>query len=172
MRSESERLDRIVGNLLQAGRVQAGRLEPELGPESIAAVLSESVGRLGRLHPQPIEVAVPSPAPVVMIDAVQIDQVVANLVENAARVSPPGATIRIVVATGDDAVEVRVDDDGPGFARGLGDPFAPHVSAAGSTGLGLAVCRAIVAAHGGTIAAGRSPSGGGSVRFTLPLADV
>lgn len=171
--TESERLDRIVGNLLHAGRVQSGRFEPELGPESIGALLHGSVARLAQLHARQLPVEVPEPAPVVMVDVVQLDQVVANLVDNAVRVSPPGSTITLrVLPPHGGLVPVVVEDEGPGFDASLGDPFAAHVSGSGSTGLGLSICRAIVDAHGGTIEAGRSPSGGGSVRFTLPLADL
>lgn len=168
--SEAERLDRIVGNLLHAGRARAGRIVPHAGPESLRRVVGESLDRLGQIHPQPLVNEVDPRLPAVLIDAVLIDQVIGNLVENAVRVSPPGAAVRVSAACASPGtVEVTVHDDGPGFTLVDGDPFEAYVSASGSTGLGLSICRAIVTAHGGAIAAVDTGTGG-CVRFTLPVA--
>jgi K+-sensing histidine kinase KdpD len=168
--NESERLDRLVGNLLSAGRARAGKLEPQLAPEPLAVVVDDSLSRLRQLHPHRLVMDVDDDLPDVLVDAVQIDQVIANLVENSARVSRPTSTITVSARRDRTCVVVTVDDDGPGFSPTADDPFEAYVSSTGSSGLGLAICRAIVAAHGGTIEVDTTPSaGGGRVRFTLPV---
>ena len=169
--NESERLDRLVGNLLSAGRADAGKLEPRVEPEMLAVVVGDSLSRLRQLHPQHLVMEVDDALPDVLVDAVQIDQVVTNLVENAARMSPPASTITVTAHRDGAWVVVTVDDDGPGFAPAADDPFDPYVSSTGSSGLGLAICKAIVHAHGGTIEVVRPPlAAGGRVRFTVPIA--
>lgn len=168
---ESERLDRIVGNLLSVGRAQAGKLEPHLAPESPQQLLDRIVPRLRRMHTQPIDADVDANLPDVLVDEIQIDQVITNLVENAARACPADATITIEARTGDDEVAFAVYDTGPGFGDLDDDPFQPFNSNSGSSGLGLAICKAIVAAHGGTITIDPTPTRpGGCVRFTVPIA--
>jgi K+-sensing histidine kinase KdpD len=169
--NESERLDRLVGNLLSAGRAHAGKLEPRVAPEVLAVVVGDSLSRLRQLHPHHLVMQVDDALPEVLVDAVQIDQVVTNLVENAARMSPPASTITVSAHSDDAWVVVTVDDDGPGFAPTAEDPFDPYVSSTGSSGLGLAICKAIVHAHGGAIEVVRPPRAlGGTVRFTVPIA--
>lgn len=169
--TETERLDRIVGNLLHAGKARAGRIVPDVGPEALRAVIGDSLDRLAQVHPQPLVNEVPRDLPAVMIDVVLVDQVLANLVDNAARVSPHDAAIVVGAALDGARVAVEVRDEGSGFGAVPGDPFEAYVSAGGSSGLGLAICRAIVEAHGGTISLVDAPVGA-CVRFTLPVADV
>jgi two-component system sensor histidine kinase KdpD len=114
--------------------------------------------------------------PAVWIDPIQIDQVLTNIVENAVRWSPPGGEIAVSAARWQDAVRVRVADQGPGvpkedrdrvfeaFATGRGD-----TRPGGGTGLGLAIARAIVGAHGGRIWIEGVPGGGTAVVFDLPV---
>ncbi|MGD9704951.1 MAG: ATP-binding protein [Acidimicrobiia bacterium] len=172
--SESERLDRIVGNLLSASRVRAGALVPSAQAESLPDVLTGSLRRLGRLRTAPILLDLEPSLPDVLIDAVQIDQVVTNLVENASRWSPPEQPIVISARRRDAAVEVAVTDHGPGFPLGSGaEVFDVFRSSSGSSGLGLAVCKAVVEAHGGTIGIDEvSTVRGARVWFTLPIAEL
>jgi len=119
----------------------------------------------------------PNELPAVYVDAPLIIQVLANLLENAAKHTPPGTRISITAAADGQKVHVTVDDDGPGLPPG--DPerlFAKFQRGreegnAGGAGLGLAICRAIVAAHGGRIAASNRPEGGARFSFTLPAAE-
>ena len=110
--------------------------------------------------------------PLVPADYSQIDQVVTNLLENAARHSTPGAPIEVTVAERDTALVVTVADHGPGIPADrreeVFEPFRSGGPGSGS-GVGLAICRAIVEAHGGTISAGDAPGGGAAVSFSLPL---
>ncbi len=169
---ESERLDRIVGNLLSLTRIQAGSLSPELDDESISTLIDRCVQRFERL-PDNGEVDVVAriepDLPNVRVDPVQIDQVLTNLIENAKRAAPVGTTVTVEARlhiAGFVAVSVR--DRGNGFAvDDLDTVFEAFHSTSGSSGLGLAVCKAIVEAHGGTINASTSPDGGGRVTFTV-----
>jgi K+-sensing histidine kinase KdpD len=169
---ESERLDRIVGNMLSAGRAQAGMLEPRLAPEDPHDLVERALSRLRLAHSQPIVADIADGLPDVMADDVQIDQVLTNLIENAARAAPDDEPIRVVVSEGDGVVEFSVIDRGPGFVDLADDPFQAYLSKSGSSGLGLAICKAIVTAHGGRVEIDPSPPGGGAcVRFSVPAVD-
>jgi K+-sensing histidine kinase KdpD len=177
---ESARLDRIVGNLLSAVRIQSGALLPTTQPEPIASILDFSVRRLQRGHRDVrIHVDVSHDLPEVEVDAVQLDQVITNLLENAIRHGAADQPIEITAhwpsaSAGSRFVEVTVVDRGAGFgarARArLFEPFGSASSANGSTGLGLAVCKAIVEAHGGTIWLRESGGRGAQLAFTVPVA--
>jgi two-component system sensor histidine kinase KdpD len=109
------------------------------------------------------------------IDSMMIDQVVTNLLENAARFSPPGTEIAVTVSSFQGGIEVRVADQGPGIAvedrLRVFEPFVRQDAGAGrgGTGLGLAIARAIVVAHGGRISIEGAPGGGTVVAFRLPV---
>lgn len=167
---ESDRLDRIVGNLLSISRVQAGALVPERSPESMADLIAHSARRLGRTNESRIETVVETGLPDVWLDPVQIDQVLTNLIENSMRFAPPDTSVRVEVARNGAHVVTTVSDDGPGFsADALVQLFTPFRSSSGSSGLGLSVCKAIVDAHGGTIDVVPGRTSGAAVRFTLPV---
>jgi two-component system sensor histidine kinase KdpD len=168
---ESERLDRIVGNLLSVSRVQAGALIPNFEPESIEQLIHRSIGRLNRGRTHSIHAHVDAQLPDVWGDAVQIDQVLTNLIENSLKYSPPGSTIHVRARALDEFVEIVISDTGPGFAPAVRSTvFQPfHGLGQTSTGLGLAVCKAIIEAHGGMIDIRDEPSGGANVRFVLPV---
>ena len=107
-------------------------------------------------------------------DAVQIDQVLSNLLDNALTHGSDQEPVTVSARRVGDGVEVIVSDHGPGFSgEALANVFQPLRRTTGrSTGLGLTVCKAIVEAHGGTISVGDSPDGGARVRFTLPVDDA
>lgn len=167
---ESERLDRIVGNLLSVSRADAGVLSPALEPESLAQLAQVCVDRLDPADRLRVDVDVPADLPDVRADAVQIDQVLTNLVDNALRHTPPDGRVHIGASCARDVVEVTITDDGPGFAADVRDHlFEPLARPGGGrAGLGLTVCKAIVDAHTGTIWAGDGPAGGARIHFTLP----
>ncbi|MGZ8566475.1 MAG: sensor histidine kinase, partial [Actinomycetota bacterium] len=178
---ETDRLNRLVGNILELAKVRAGALVPAKQPTAIDEVI-ESV--LHRMQPSLRRVRVRTllrDVPDVPMDPVQIDQVLTNLLENAARFSPPGGEIVISVAPWHSGVQVRVVDHGPGVAPAdrerVFEPFVRGGSAGpdasgGSAGLGLAIARAIVLAHGGRIAIEGAPGGGAAVVFELPVRDT
>ncbi|MGH9123610.1 MAG: sensor histidine kinase [Acidimicrobiales bacterium] len=176
---EAERLDRIVANLLSLSRIEAGAFQPERQAVDLEELIEEVARRLGRLFDGVrLECSVAAGLPLVDVDYVQIDQVLSNLLENAARVAPPGSIVGVTAAPliGDDhgpgEVEVVVSDQGPGIDPRLVDHlFEPHHGGQANTlsGVGLALCRAIVEAHGGMIEANGQPGGGARLRFTLPV---
>jgi len=126
------------------------------------------------LAQHPVTVELPPDMPLVEFDAVLMERVFCNLLENAAKYAPLGSTIEISARMLEGSVEVSVCDRGPGFPpekrEALFEMFARGVpeSATPGVGLGLAICRAIVEAHGGKIAAADRPQGGACVSFILP----
>jgi two-component system sensor histidine kinase KdpD len=175
---EAQRLNRIVGNLLDLSRIEAGSLRPEKGWYDLGALLDDVLGRLRPLTAQHrVSVEVPENLPPVPLDYVEIDQVLTNLIENAVKYSPPGSEVRVTVRCAAGAVEVAVADRGPGIApEALPHLFEPFYRADGhgprskGAGLGLAVARGLVEAHGGRIWAENRADGGARFVFTLPLA--
>jgi two-component system sensor histidine kinase KdpD len=181
-REEAERLNRLVGNLLEMTRIEAGALRPVPEPCDVQEVVNAALDRLaGRLEGRPVTVDVPEVmAP---MDFVLMAQVMVNLLDNALKYSRPGTPISIdahtlIPSSGDGwdgALEVDVADRGEGIPpedlERVFDKFyrVQRPESVGGTGLGLAICKAIVEAHGGRIGA-RVRSGGGTiVFFTLPL---
>lgn len=170
---EAERLDRLVANLLDMSRIEAGALQPNRQAVALDELVADRVRRLSRLFRQVrLQIDFPTDLPLLDADYTQLDQVVTNLLENAARHSPPRSTVRVGARRRDAMVEVWVGDEGMGVAPFESDRiFEPFRRGQGSasTGVGLAICRAIVAAHGGTITVQRAPGGGAQFRFTIPI---
>jgi two-component system sensor histidine kinase KdpD len=177
---EADHLNRIVTNLLDLSRVEAGALRVERDVYDLADLLEPTVDRArGRLASHDLDVELGN-VPPVDVDAVLLDQVVANLLENAAKYTPPGTLVRIAAHTlPDDAwVRLTVEDAGPGAP----DASLPHLfekfyrvpgRSAGSrsgTGVGLAVVRGLTGALGGRTEARRSDLGGLAIDVDLPAA--
>lgn len=169
---EGERLARLVENLLDMSRLEAGKAEPHPEPVDLAEVLDaarESLGGAGS-----IRLMVDPDLPMVEADAAQLERAFANLLENAVRYSggrPVSARSRMV---GDNVV-VRVVDQGPGIPAGdwqrIFEPFQHGTDAAGGgSGLGLAIARGFVESNGGSIAVESLPGQGTSFVVTLPPA--
>lgn len=170
---ESERLDRIVGNLLSLSRIEAGALLPERQPVDMAELVAACAARLQRATSKlTVELRSAPDLPLVAVDYSQIDQVVANLLENAARHSPPGSVVAVDVDRVGERVRLRVTDQGPGFDASVRERlFEPFASAtgSGSSGIGLAICKAVVDAHRGTITADDAPGGGARITVEVPI---
>lgn len=171
---EAERLDRLVANLLSLSRIEAGALAPHVQAVDVDELLTDRVRRLSRLL-QDVEVTthLPDVLPLVDADYTLLDQVITNLLENAARHAPPHSVIRIDVRELGERVEVAVSDGGPGVPTGdrdwIFEPFRSGTSSR-STGIGLAICKAIVEAHGGTITVTDAAGGAGArFAFTVPV---
>ncbi|NWF69027.1 MAG: sensor histidine kinase KdpD [Chloroflexi bacterium] len=169
---EANRLNRLVANLLDMTRLESGvRLHKEWYP------LEEIVGAtINRLEPQlqnrPLTTALADDLPPVRVDSLLIEQVLVNLLENAAKYTPAGTPIRLSAWAAEE-VTVEVADQGPGLPPGTEEKifdkfFRALPTAAGGIGLGLTICRAIIEAHGGRIWALNRAEGGAAFRFTLP----
>jgi two-component system sensor histidine kinase KdpD len=173
---EARRLSRIVSNLLDLSRMESGTLHPERTWYDLAALIDDVVGRLRPLtQDHHVEVRVPEDLPPVSLDYVEIDQVLSNLIENAARHTRPGTSIVVSASVEGGEAIVEVSDDGPGVPKDALDrvfePFfrGPSGGTPRGTGLGLAVARGLVEAHGGHISVRNRPEGGAVFRFTLPI---
>lgn len=176
---EAERLNRLVGNLLDLSRIQAGSLVPKRGWYDLSALVDDVLGRLRSVTSQhQVVVSVAGQLPPVFLDYILIDEVFANLIENAVRYSPPGSEIAIRASRTNGAVRVEVADRGPGFPPDalprLFEPFyriQREGQTPGGTGLGLAVAKGLVEAHGGQIWAENRKTGGARLVFILPLGE-
>jgi K+-sensing histidine kinase KdpD len=169
---EAERLDRLVANLLSLSRIEAGALQPDRQAVALDELVRDVVRRLARLfHHVNLKDSLPVNLPFVDVDYSQVDQVLTNLLENAARHSPSDGTVEIGAQPLGDTVRIWVSDEGPGVEIGrLFELFEPFRRGPGSesSGIGLAICRAIVEAHGGEIGVENNPSGGARFQFTVP----
>jgi K+-sensing histidine kinase KdpD len=169
---EADRLDRLVANLLSLSRIEAGSLEPTRQALDLGELVQLAVRRLEPMFRQVrVEVAIAPSLPLVDGDHTQLDQVVTNLLENAVRHAPPRSTVRVHVRRSTGAVEVAVADEGDGVAEFERDRiFEPFRTGEGSrsSGVGLAICKAVVEAHGGAIAVEATPGGGATFSFTVP----
>jgi two-component system sensor histidine kinase KdpD len=175
--SQTDRLTRIVNNVLDMTRVQAGVLEPRCAPWSLLELLGECISVLRpSLDDRLVELRVPPWLPLVNVDQALVEEVLANLLENADRHGPPGTVIAVEanISKGD-RVAVSVTDRGPGVHPGerdtIFDTFV-RFDTGGRAGLGLAIAKAFVEAHGGNIWVEDAPGGGACFVFTLPLAST
>jgi two-component system sensor histidine kinase KdpD len=176
---ETDRLNRLVGNILDLAKIRAGALTPARIPAAIDEIVEATIARM---RPQygsvRVRASIGADLPDVSVDPLQIDQMLTNLLENAIRHSPPGGAVEVQVAmlpgTAPPVVRVRVVDQGPGIApeerervfeafyRGAQSPERP------GSGLGLAIAKAVVVGHGGRIWIEGGPDGGAAVVFEFP----
>lgn len=169
--TEAERLDRLVANLLSLSRIEAGAAAPRRQPVDVAELVRAVSQRLDRLFVnRALFIEVAPDLPVVQADYVQLDQVVTNLLENAARHTPAGSSVAVHADAVREGIRLTVTDAGPGVEPDqLAAIFEPFRSGAvaGASGIGLAICKAIVEGHRGTITVSANPAGG--ARFTVIL---
>jgi two-component system sensor histidine kinase KdpD len=160
-------------------RLEAGTIALQRDWHALAEIVGSVLRRLHeRLASHRVRVELLADLPLVRVDATLVEQVFANLLENAAKYTPDGSAIALRAERQDRELLVSVEDEGPGLPPG--DPeqlFAKFhrgtiEGTVGGAGLGLAICRAIVSLHGGRIWAERRPGGGAAFRFTLPLEEA
>jgi len=174
---EGERLNRLVGEAAEMAQLDAHQVELEIAPHSLADAIAGAREDCSRtLGDRPVEVVIPAGVPKVLMDPKRIQEVVTHLLDNAAKYSGPGSPIRISAELRDAMVLVSVSDRGPGidsieqdlifdrFYRGRHQRKVP------GTGMGLAIVRAIVEAHGGQVGLVSQPGSGSVFHFTLPVA--
>jgi two-component system sensor histidine kinase KdpD len=177
--AEADRLDRLVREVLDLSRIEAGSLRPELEPLVLADVVGPIVERLRPiLGDRPISVAIPDDLDPVLADEVLLDGLVSNLVENVARHTAAPAPLEISARGEAGRVRLTIDDGGPGvavadrerlFEKFLRLPAATEGSRRG-LGVGLAIVRGMTEAMGGTVSASPSPIGGLRIEVDLPAA--
>ena len=174
---EAERLDRHVGNLLDMTRLESGALQVTLAPVAVDDVIGAALARCRTLLAgHVVDVVLPDEPPTVAAGLFLLEQVLFNLLDNAAKYTPAGTTITIAVSVGCGTADIAVGDEGEGLPPSaldtLFDPFVRHAPAGlPGTGLGLAICRGFVTAMGGRItAANRTDRPGAVFTITLNLA--
>lgn len=173
---EAGRLNRLVSNLLDLTRLESGAVRPAREWHSLEEIIGSATRRMERaLEGRHLETLLPADLPLLRLDASLIEQVFVNLLDNAAKYTPRGSTIRLSAERRGDEVVVEVADNGPGLAPGdeqrVFEKFVRRSSHRGGFGLGLAICRAAVEAHGGRIWAENRHPAGVAICFTLPAAD-
>jgi two-component system sensor histidine kinase KdpD len=172
---EADRLDRLLKNLLDMMRLEAGAVQLHQEWHAIDEIVGAALGRLeARLRDHPVRTAFPPELPLVLVDGVLLEQVMMNLLENAAKYAPAGSVIDVSATTSGPNLVVEVGDRGAGIAPGeelkIFDKFYRGQPAReGGVGLGLTICRGIVEAHGGRIWVEPRTRGGALFRFTLPV---
>ena len=172
---EAERLNRLVRNLLDVTRLEAGALRMEKEWQPVEEVVGASLTAVERvLGDRPVTTEV-APDLVAPFDAVLVQQVLVNLLENAVKYTAPESPVTISARKGDDEVEIVVADRGPGLpggeeARIFEKFYRAEKGKGGGAGLGLSICKGVVTAHGGRIWAQGREGGGAEFHFTLPAA--
>jgi two-component system sensor histidine kinase KdpD len=181
LQDEAERLNRFVGNLLDMTRLESGAIELKLDVMDIAEIVGAALERAGSvLARHHVEVEIAPDLPMLPLDAILFEQVLFNLLDNAAKYAPPGSRIDVRARRQGDSVAIEVIDEGPGIPPGdlerIFDKFyraqAQDRRRAG-TGLGLAICRGFVEAQGGRIEAqNRTDRSGAVLTIRIPAAQV
>lgn len=174
IRDSALRMNALVNSLLDMARLESGMVQLNRQWQPLEEVVGSSLNAIRpALGLRSVRVTLPEGLPMVHIDAVLIERVLVNLLENAGKYTPPDTPITIGAAATSDAVEIWVDDKGPDLPKGREEAIfnkferGKKERATPGVGLGLAICRAIANAHGGTIHGKTRPDG--SVRFTLRL---
>jgi two-component system sensor histidine kinase KdpD len=169
------RLNRLVGNLLNMTRLEAGHVQPRLEWCDMADLIQVTLGEAKRdLARHRIAVEIPPGMPLVKLDFVLMQQALTNLVLNAALHTPPGTTVQVRAGTEGDDAFLTVADDGPGLppdalTRVFNKFYRATAAPAGGTGLGLSIVRGFVGAQGGRVKAENRPEGGAVFTIRLPL---
>jgi two-component system sensor histidine kinase KdpD len=175
IREEAERLERLVSNLLDMTRVESGSLKVKREWMPLEEIVLAVLARLEpKLEGRAIETDIPENLPLISVDPILFEQVFVNLFDNIAKYTPGGSAVGVRARAEDGAVIIEVIDHGPGLPQGteqlVFEKFyrGPHARPGGA-GLGLAICRGIVEAHGGTLGAENGPEGGAVFRIRLPI---
>jgi two-component system sensor histidine kinase KdpD len=176
LRDQAMKISAQVNNLLDMARLQAGRVQLHLEWQPIEEVVGSAITALRpALGQHRLEIRLAEDLPLVRVDAVLMQRVLCNLLENALKYTPATSHLWIVAEVQAPNLEMRVEDDGAGLPPGREETLfkkferGEHEGSTPGVGLGLAICRAIVEAHGGKIHARQRPLGGASFVFTLPL---
>jgi two-component system, OmpR family, sensor histidine kinase KdpD len=171
--SEGVRLARLVDDLLDLSRIEAGAVAPQRDWCDLYDAVASAAAQLGSEHP--MEFALPSDLPLIRADAAQLERVFSNLIENAIKFSPPGTPVRITGSATPALATVRITDQGPGITKQertrVFEPFFRGRGARGAgSGLGLAISRGFVEANGGRIVMQTGTGRGTSFAVSFPVA--
>jgi two-component system sensor histidine kinase KdpD len=173
---KSKEMAEIISNVLDLMRLESGQVSLRCESVMLEDLVNSALQRLStRLRDHPVKVNIPADLPTVNVDGSLVLQVFTNLLENVVKYTPADTSVTIAAVVEEAFLRISIDDTGPGLPAGdLNRLFAKFhrgrdESNAGGAGLGLSICRAIIAAHGGEIDASQRPGGGARFSFTLPL---
>jgi two-component system sensor histidine kinase KdpD len=176
---EAQRMTRMVNNILDMTRLEAGLVQLDLQSyhleEIVGAVLERLKDQFGQ---RAVGIDIPQDLPMLFVDGVLFEKVLINLLENAAKYTPPHTPIDVVASLHERQIEIQVMDNGPGIPKGSEQQvfakfYRGHAEGVvAGTGLGLAICSAIIEAHGGRIWVDSRPGGGAIFSLVLPLKAV
>ncbi len=176
IQDEARRMSTLVSNLLDMARIESGEVKLNLQWQPLEEVVGSALNAAREmLKHHVVEVHLPRNLPLIRIDAMLIERVLVNLLENASKYTPPGSRIMMAAETVGNQLSVSVSDNGPGLGAGREEAIfqkftrGERESATPGVGLGLTICRAIVESHQGRIVAAHRPGGGARFTFTLPL---
>lgn len=174
---ESHRMNRLIENLLNMTRLEAGTAKPNRQWHVLEEIVGSALRRLGKeLAGHNVKVDLPADLPLVLLDDILFEQLLVNLLENASRYTPPGSHIELSAEQCGKQLRIQLRDNGPGIPpgheRAIFDKFVRRPNAIADSergsGLGLAICKAIVQTHGGSIVAENRKSGGAEFTVTIP----
>jgi two-component system, OmpR family, sensor histidine kinase KdpD len=171
---EAEHLNEIIRNVLDITRLESGAIIVKKEWQSIEEIIGVVLNRLSeKLKEHPLSVSLSADLPLVPFDALLIEQVLMNLLDNAVKYTPRETPLDLSAILKENSLLVELADRGPGIPEGeekrIFEKFVRGSASRGGIGLGLAICRTIITAHGGDIWAGNRPGGGAVFRFTLPI---
>ena len=175
-RQEADRLNRLLGNLLDYSRIECGAVKVRADPCDVQDVIGAALEQLGsKARERSIDIAIDPGLPLVRMDFALIVQVLVNILDNAMKYSPGPSPIAIKAASGDGQLEIRVDDQGEGIEpEDLDRVFekfnrARRTGETGGIGLGLSICKGLIEAHRGAIWAERRNPYGAAIVFRIPI---
>lgn len=172
---EADRLERLVTNLLQMTRLESGALRPNRDWQSVQELVGAALGRMEPvLRDRPLSVTIPADFPLIRVDALLMEQVLLNLLDNAAKHTPPGSPIEIAARLQDNWIVITVADNGPGLPSGAEEKVFEKFYRGRTTGpdlgsgLGLAIVKGFVTANGGRVEARNRLDNGAVFSIFLP----
>ncbi len=177
LRVETRRLDRLVTNLLDFSRLEAGAARPRTELVAVDELIGQALAEIDA-DAVPVEVKLPREIPFVEVDSAQVERALVNLLANAQRFAPRGTPVTITVSAADEEVVLRIANNGPAIRPDdLDHVFEPFVRLAGDddregSGLGLAIARSFAEANGGRVWAESPPGGGAAFGLAFPMAQV
>ena len=174
---EAARLNRLLENILQMSKLEAGVATPNKQWHVLEEIVGSALHRTRReLANHTVDVVLPADLPLVFVDGLLLEQVLVNLLENAARYTPKATRITVRAIVEGKSLKLTVADNGPGLPPGAEERVfekfyraSPTADGGRGSGLGLAICRAIAKAHGGNVTASNRPEGGAEFDVRLPL---
>ena len=175
---EAARLNRLLENILQMSKLDAGAAAPNKQWHVLEEIVGSALHRTDRqLETHRVSVQLPVDLPLIYVDGLLLEQLLVNLLENAARYTPQNTQVTITAALDAKNLRLSVADTGPGLPPGAEERIfekfyraSPTADGGRGSGLGLAICRAIAKAHGGNVTASNRPGGGAEFVIRLPLA--